>query len=157
VDIDGQRHRFLFDTGGGVTCLAADLVAELGLHPYGRLTGHRQSGERVDLQRCDNVTLTIGGTAFTHSVVGVFDLMSLLPPAWERISGLVALNTFEGRCLSIDCASREFCLETARNLSRRTASMARVPMRIARHPAALHMIFAYPGSVRSRVRMFSRI
>src|SRR5215510_321139 len=56
--------RFLFDTGGGGTVLSTATARALGLEPFGRSTGFRHDGERVDGTRAGPVELALG--AFTR-------------------------------------------------------------------------------------------
>src|SRR5262245_3762638 len=75
------RAPFLFDSGGGSTVLSPATAAATGCTLFGRGTGFRHDGQRVDGQRGTPVDLALG--AFTRrGEVGVLDLDALLggPP-----------------------------------------------------------------------------
>ena len=124
----GRDGLFLLDTGAGHTCLDAALAAEAGCETFGRLTGHRMSGERVDLDRTDGVLLEIGGREFLRETVAVTDIASFLPPDWPAVSGAVGLDLFAGQPVTIDCAAGLIHLETEESLEDRVADL--VPLRI---------------------------
>ncbi|MEQ8576874.1 MAG: retropepsin-like aspartic protease, partial [Fulvivirga sp.] len=69
VTIDGETYDFLFDTGGGVTVVSPQVIEKLNKEPYGYNVGFRMSGERVVFERCDSVTLTMGGIRFHQEEV----------------------------------------------------------------------------------------
>ncbi len=132
ANVEGTVSTFLFDTGAGVTLLSWQEAKRHRLTPFGRLTGHRMTGERVDMQRCDGVRLEIGGYPFCHDTVGILDLDALLPPDVPRPAGAVALNTFASQPITIDLADDTLFMETGESLSQRVANMKRLEMRIAR-------------------------
>src|SRR5262245_15290312 len=68
---------FLFDTGGGGTALSLSAANALELAPFGRLTGFRHDGSRVDGPRAGPLELALG-TFSRHGEVGVLDLDALL-------------------------------------------------------------------------------
>lgn len=125
-----ETRPFLFDTGGGLTILTPDAASEAGCKPFGRLTGFRSDGARLDGPRCDLVHLQIGGQPLEVEA-GVFDLMALLgntPP----ISGLIALQTFSDRAITIDLAQGLLVIESENSLAERVANMRPVPLRLGR-------------------------
>ncbi len=102
-EIGGETRTLLFDTGAGITAISPALADAVGCSPYGRLTGHRMSGERIDMPLCDGVQLRIAPSLVLEpEVVGVFDVASKLPPSWPKLDGVVGLDSFIGRALTID-------------------------------------------------------
>ena len=94
--IEETVSTFILDTGAGITFLSRQEAERHGLRSFGRLTGHRMAGERVDMRRCDSVTLEIGGHPFYHDTVGVLDLDALLPVGVPMPAGAVALAANAG-------------------------------------------------------------
>lgn len=124
---------FLFDTGGGATILSAATAKRAGCTPFGRGTGFRHDGTRVDGARGTPVDLAIGSFA-RRGEVGVLDLDELLrglPP----VGGVASLETFAGRQLTIDLARDRLIVESAATLAARTKDAREIVIRVA-HQAA---------------------
>jgi hypothetical protein len=54
--VNGQSGTFLFDTGEGVSSFSPAFAEKTGCRPWGRISGFRMSGERLDNKHCDNIT-----------------------------------------------------------------------------------------------------
>lgn len=124
---------FLLDTGGGATVFSLATAKTLGLTPFGRATGFRHDGQRVDGPRAGPVELTLG-TYARRGEVGVLDLEAFLaglPP----VGGIVSLETFAGQALTLDLARERIFLETPATLAARTRGAAELEVRLA-HQAA---------------------
>ncbi len=127
--VAGKSRTFLFDTGEGVTMIAPTLARELGCEPWGQITGFRMTGGRLDLPRCDHVTFTIGAQRFAAASTIVDDPAGLdknAPP----IDGVVGLDLFAGRTITIAWASRRIIVAPA--TARTVSSGIEVPLRISR-------------------------
>lgn len=121
VRIGDIERPFLFDTGGGATCIIPELAAEVGCEPFGRLSGFRLSGERLDFERCGTMTVHVGGVPLDVAVV-LFDINALLedlPP----LGGLISVHTFGDQPITIDLPGNRLVLESDASLAERTASM----------------------------------
>jgi hypothetical protein len=125
-----QSMPFLFDTGGGLTILTPQTAAAIGCVPFGRVTGFRGNGERVDFARCGPVTLTIGGVDLRVEA-SILDLSKLLGDA-PPIGGIFSLQTLQGRAFTLDWSDRTLVLETEQSLARRVADMRAVSVRTSR-------------------------
>ena len=79
AQIGGVERSFLFDTGEGVTMIAPALAQAIGCEPWGNIAGFRMLGERLDLQRCDDVTFVLAGRSFTAP--------STIATTWPRSPG----------------------------------------------------------------------
>lgn len=129
VEFADASHTFLFDTGAGITSLDAAVAEQAGLTPTGRLTGHRMTGERVDLGVCRDVDLGIGGCRVPHRTLGVVDLAAFLPAGFPPVGGVVGLNSFEDGAVTFDLAAGALTLETKESYRARTETMARLKSR----------------------------
>jgi len=125
---------FLFDTGGGGTLLTPKTAERAGCVPFGRATGFRLSGERLDSPLCDSMAFRIGAPAgyAVRLESGVFDLMRLLPPDWPELGGLLSLHSFEGRAITLDLRADLLIVETDSSLAERVRHMRPMRARIGR-------------------------
>ncbi|WP_343615729.1 hypothetical protein [Novosphingobium sp.] len=131
AELAGKRRTFLFDTGGGISVITAATAAEIGCAPWGQITGFRMRGDRVDMARCNDVSLRSNGVTLTTSTAGVFDFARLLPKDAPPLAGSVALDSFAGKILTIDLAHRQLVLETPASLKRRIAGAKEIRLRLA--------------------------
>lgn len=129
--------RYLLDTAGGITAITPATAKTIGCEPWGRITGHRMRGDRVDLARCDKVTIAAAGVKLTLPTVGVFDFSKLLPPDAPPLEGSVALDAFAGRVVTLDLGGRRLVIETPASLKARLRGAAEVPIRFARDGGGL--------------------
>lgn len=136
-EVDGQPRRFLLDTAGGITAITPELAKSVGCTPWGRITGHRMRGERLDLPRCDDVGLKAAGAPLTAPTAGVIDFATLLPKDAPPLDGSVALDAFAGRVVTLDLAHRQLIVETPASLKVRAAKGVEVPVRFARDASGL--------------------
>jgi len=145
VTSGSYRAPFLFDTGGGGTVLSLAAGKALALEPFGRLTGFRHDGGRVDGPRAGPVELTLG-TFTRQGEVGVLDVDALLP-GLPPLGGIVSLETFAGAALTIDLARERLFLEDAQTLAERTRGASELAVRFGRQAsgAALDLFVAVEG------------
>src|ERR1043165_7521545 len=76
-------------------------VFQLQPHPGGTymmtlratVRGHEGSfvltGQRLDMQRCDELDFNISGRQFRAPIAGVFDLMKFMPPNLPKVDGSI--------------------------------------------------------------------
>ena len=122
---------FLLDTGGGETLITPSVAKQLGCVPSGRTVGFRMGGERVEFALCNDVTLTLGGRAFPHPDIAVFDIASLLPADWPLLGGVVSLKTFADHVITLDLANAGLTVESDASTAQRVAQMTRIRSRVA--------------------------
>lgn len=130
--VAGQPGRFVFDTAGGISLITPAFAERIGVAPWGRLSGHRMMGDRLDAGRVDGLTFHLGDLALTAPVVGVLDLMSLFPEGAEPIDGLIALDLFAGRAVTIDLPGMTLTVESPDSLAGRVSGRAELPVLLAR-------------------------
>lgn len=130
VRVGADSADYLFDTGGGITVISPRDSALLGCTPGGRGFGVRLTGEVLSGHNCANVTLGIGPFEVTNDA-GVLDLTTMLGPGAPAVRGMIALNSFAGRALTLDLAHERMVVETPSSLAERVRHMTPVPMRLA--------------------------
>jgi hypothetical protein len=144
-DLGGKPRTFLFDTGGGITVLSTTLAKQLGCPVFGRGTGFRHDGSRVDGPRGGPVDLTFGNYR-RRAEVGVLDLDAMLQ-GLPKVDGIVCLETFAGRTLTVDMAHDRVVLETASSFAARIQGAAELKVRIGHQAggASLDLFVAIEG------------
>ncbi len=128
VEVTGRRLPFLFDTAGGATLLTPTVAAAAGCEPFGRVTGFRHDGARIDMPRCGSMVLEVAGLPL-RAEAGVFDLMALLPPGVPELGGIVSLQTLGARPYTLDLAGMTLTLESPASLVVRASGMREVQVR----------------------------
>ena len=131
VTVNGKTYPFLFDTGSGVTVVSPEVAKEAGCVPFGRVSGLETLGKRVDLERCDGITLQAGG----HSAkmdTAVRNIMPFFSPQTPRIGGVISLSAFAGRAVTVDLKKNRLIVETDATLLERTAGMRKLRTRVSR-------------------------
>jgi hypothetical protein len=136
---------FLFDTGGGATVLSLTMARQLACPVFGRGTGFRHDGSRVDGARGGPLAVAFG--SYVHQgEVGVLDLDAMLP-GMPKVAGIACLETFAGQVLTVDLADNRLVLETPASLAVRTRSARELKVRLAHQAggASLDLFVALDG------------
>lgn len=132
AQVRGHEGTFVFDTGGGVTYISPAFAQEIGCKPWGQLSGFVLTGQRLDMQRCDNLTFHIDRQPFTAPIAGVFDLGKFMPPNTPQIDGSIGLDVFAGRAVTLSLAERTLTVESPQSLRARILEGREVPIRLVR-------------------------
>jgi hypothetical protein len=130
--IKGREQLFIMDTGGGLTVLTPEAAAEVRCEPWGQLTGYRMRGDRIDLKRCENVEIDIGGTTLRVPTAGIWDFNKMLPPGAPPVAANVGLDAFAGKIVTLDIGNRQLVVETAESLKKRLAVAKEVPVQFVK-------------------------
>lgn len=130
--VAGHEGLFAFDTAGGQSLVTPKFAARAGLKTWGVTTGYMMHGDRLDTPKIDNLDFVIGGKKFTARASGTFDLMSLYPKDAEPVDGLIALDVFDHKAITIDFRSRTLTVESPASLRERVAGATEVPVMIGR-------------------------
>lgn len=139
VTVGGQRGTFLLDTGSGVSFMTPEFAKRAGCEPWGRMTGFRLTGERLDLPRCDGVAMTLGdGRALKPMTTGVLDLKSVLPPGAPAADGSLALDALDGQVFTLDLRAGTLEFVAPKSLAQRTAGAIEIPIRVSRYSTSGH-------------------
>ena len=130
--INGREGVFLFDSGGGFTNVTPEFAEEIGRKPWGKIVGFRMTGQRIDMARCDDVTLEIAGNSEQLSIIGIFDLMSLIPPGAPKLDGMIGLDAFANKILTIELANNRLIIETPDSFAERVKGATEEALRVVR-------------------------
>lgn len=135
LTVKGKEGDFLFDTGGGQTLLTDSFLSGIDCHFWGRSTGYNMFGKKGEGPHCDNVELAAGGVRLTPVSVGKIDFGDQFPGD-KAPDGLLSLDAFDGRAITIDQAAATLTIETPESLVKRTRSMQELPARVSRECSA---------------------
>jgi hypothetical protein len=135
LTINGVPGDFLFDTGGGVTLLSKEFAPKIECRYWGRSTGYNMFGKRGDGPHCDGVQLVAGDATLTPVSVGHIDFGDQFPGD-RAPDGLLSLDAFDGKAITIDQAAGTLTIETPASLAERVEHMQELPMRLVRDCSA---------------------
>lgn len=131
VNVQGKPGAFLFDTGGGITLFTDSFSRNIECDYWGSFTGYNMFGKRGDGKHCDSILISAGESVLTLSNVGKINFGDQF--AGDKTpDGLLSLDAFDGKVLTIDQISGTLIIETQRSLKRRIKNMTEFPVRISR-------------------------
>jgi hypothetical protein len=131
VDVGGKERLFQFDTGGGISFISPEIAKELSCEKGAQVVGFRMTGDKLVTPRCDNVRLSIGGKQFTIPLAGVAQLGELNAKD-VTIDGMIALDVFAGRTITLDFAGKRVIIETPASAAIRKVHGTELPMHMVR-------------------------
>jgi hypothetical protein len=146
VQIGGQTGRFLLDTAGGLTIVTPAFAERIGCRPWGRIVGFHMMGTRIESPQCNDLRIDIAGLTLNAPVVGVLDVMSSLPKDAAPLDGLLSLDVFAGRVITLDVSNHLLVVETAASAGQRTRGAREAQARLGREVmgSALTVFVAAP-------------
>jgi hypothetical protein len=131
ISVKGKTGDFLFDTGGGVTLLGEEFSKGVECEFWGRNTGYNMFGKRFDGPHCDGVRLMAGNVPLSPVNVGKIDFGDQF--AGDRApDGLLSLDAFDGKAITLDQSSATLTIETAKSLKQKVKNMIELPFRVSR-------------------------
>jgi hypothetical protein len=153
VEIKGKTYPFMWDSGGGVTIITPDVAKDLGCEPFGQITGFNAGGDRIDMKRCDAVTMNVGG--FQNKIdTGVLEIMPFFGPNTPPIGGYVSLQTFKDSIITIDLAGDRIWVETEKSAAKRIKDMKPLESRLMQSAGgAIIDIFVAANSPKGKIWM----
>ncbi|WP_331586223.1 hypothetical protein [Phenylobacterium sp.] len=128
--IGGVQGLFQFDTGGGITVITPPAAEAARCRPWGRLTGFRMRGDRIDAPRCDGIAITAAGARLAPATTLVVDFSKFLPKDAPPLLGSVGLDAFGKRPVTLDISGRRLIVETPASLKARIAHATEVPVQV---------------------------
>ena len=130
--LDGDAGFYVFDSGLGTSAVTPATARTIGCTPWGKVTGFRAIGERVDAERCNAATLDLGPLSRRMPQLSVFDLQKFMGPAGARFAGAIGLDALEGRVITLSVASHTLTIESDASTQRIAAEGQEVPIRLVR-------------------------
>lgn len=131
AEVGGKERLFQFDTGGGNSFISPEIAKALACEKGARVVGFRMTGEKLEAPRCDDVAVKIGGQPFTIPVAGVYQVGEFNAKG-VTVDGLIALDLFEGRTITLDFAKLQLIIETPGSAAERMATAIELPARLVR-------------------------
>ena len=131
VEVGGKERLFQFDTGGAVSFISPEIAKELACEKGARIVGFRMTGDKLEAPRCDNVALRIGGHSFNVPVAGVYQVGEFNAKG-VTIDGLLALDIFAGRTITMDFAGQRLIVETPETAAARARAGTELPAKLVR-------------------------
>jgi hypothetical protein len=131
VEVGGKERLFQFDTGGGNSFISPEIAKELNCEKGARVVGFRMTGDKLEAPRCDDVALNIGGQRFIVPTAGVYQVGEFNAKG-VTVDGLLALDVFEGKTITMDFAGLRLIVETPESAAARVAGATELPARLVR-------------------------
>ncbi len=131
VEVGGKERLFQFDTGGGNSFISPQIAKELNCEKGARVVGFRMTGDKLEAPRCDDVALNIGGQRFIVPTAGVYQVGEFNAKG-VTVDGLLALDVFEGKTITMDFAGLKLIVETPESAAARVAGATELPARLIR-------------------------
>lgn len=131
VEVGGKERLFQFDTGGGNSFISPEIAKELNCEKGARVVGFRMTGDKLEAPRCDDVALNIGGQRFIVPTAGVYQVGEFNAKG-VTVDGLLALDVFEGKTITMDLAGLKLIVETPESAAARVAGATELPARLIR-------------------------
>ncbi|WP_211564610.1 retropepsin-like aspartic protease [Gluconobacter kondonii] len=130
--VGDQPGLFMFDSGIGTSSITPATAKRIGCIPWGKVTGFRAIGERLDLSRCNTTSVTVGAFRVSMPQVVVIDLEKFMGPSARKFSGILGLDLFAGQIVTLDVADNRVVLEDHQSLAEIRRAGTEVPIRLVR-------------------------
>lgn len=131
VTVKGKTGDFLFDTGGGITLFSEEFAKGIDCKFWGRFTGYNMFGKKGGGPYCSDVQLSARGVDLTPVNMGKMSFDGYFPGD-KAPDGLLSLDSFDGKVITIDQKAAAITIETEKSLKKRVRTMKEFPMRIVR-------------------------
>jgi hypothetical protein len=137
VTANGKQGLLAFDTAGGHTVVSPEFAATAGCKPWGEIGGYTMAGVKLAMPRCDGLHFQVDGYPLTAPVAGVMQVAPLVSKDAAPIEGLLALDVFAGRTITMDFAGGKLYVESPESAKQRIAGARELPVRLAREVQGL--------------------
>jgi hypothetical protein len=99
------------------------------------------NGSRLDWPHCENVTVTTPAGPFTAPSALVSDINNLLEKGMPPVEGLIGLDIFADKVITLESAAQRLVLESPASLKARLANAREVPLRRVRDGQGLALTY----------------
>lgn len=137
VAANGKPGLFAFDTAAGHTVVSPEFAATAGCKPWGELGGFTMTGVRLAMPRCDGLRFEVDGHPLVAPVAGVMQVAPLQAKDAAPIEGLLALDVFAGKTITMDFAGGKLYVESPESAKQRVAGARELPVRLSREVQGL--------------------
>lgn len=137
VTANGKPGLFAFDTAGGHSVVSPEFAAAAGCKPWGEVGGFTMTGTKLAMPRCDGLRFAVDGLPLVAPVAGVMQVAALMAKDAAPIEGLLALDVFAGRTITMDFAGGKLYVESPESAAQRVAGAREIPVRLAREAQGL--------------------
>jgi hypothetical protein len=129
-EIAGAAHELLFDVGGGLTLLTPEQAQALGCRPWGRFGLLDVSGRLRELERCGDLSLSLGSLTLSAPAA----VLEEIPQELEAsgLGGIASLQTLGAHSVTLDLGNGRLVVESESSLVQRAAGMRPIEARIGR-------------------------
>lgn len=119
--VGGVKAKFAFDTAAGLTVLDKHFAKQLGCRQRQRVVGHQMMGQRMDSAFCENLPVELGDGRYkaTAGIAIVGDMDQIYKAQVEPIGGLLGLDIFDGKTITIDFPRRRLIVESPASAAER--------------------------------------
>lgn len=132
ASVNGHQGRFIFDTAGGISYISPAFAKQIGCEPWGQLSGFVLTGQRLDMQRCEDVSFDVAGWHMAVPTAGVYDIGKFMPPNTPRIDGSIGFDAFAGQAVTLDLAGKKLVVESPSSLKARQKAGKEIKVRLVR-------------------------
>ena len=137
VTANGKPGLFAFDTAGGHTVVSPEFAAAAGCTAWGELGGFTMTGVKLAMPRCDDLRFAVDGYPVKAPVAGVMQVAPLVSKDATPIEGLLALDVFAGKTITMDFAGGKLYVESPESAKQRIAGARELPVRLSREVQGL--------------------
>ncbi|HWJ94889.1 MAG TPA: hypothetical protein VNT33_09215, partial [Telluria sp.] len=132
--VGGVKAKFAFDTAAGMTVLDENFVKQVGCRQRQRVVGHQMMGQRMDSAYCENLPVELDGGRYkaTAGIAVVADMNKIYQAQVEPIGGLLGLDIFDGKTITIDFPGRRLIVESPASAAERQLPGAELKASMAR-------------------------
>ncbi len=113
LTVNGESHRFIFDTGIGLTVISKSLAERYGLATKESFSGKRMSGQEISIPLTTLDSIGVGSFSRKKVTVGIFDLSSPIPEL-RGIGGILSPGFLEDVVFQVNNDSKEIILLNGR-------------------------------------------
>jgi hypothetical protein len=132
--VGGLKGKFAFDIGAGLTVFDPGFAQRTACRQRQRLVGFQMMGQRLEGPYCEDLPVSLGDGRYrgTAGTVGMADMDKLFGAQVEPIAGLLGLDVFDGKTITIDFPGRRLIVESPASAAERQRPANELQARLVR-------------------------